>query len=174
MRRALLPVVLAATAWTSVLAGAAWIHVFVDQPARHRLDDVVYAEYARAANLGPGRVVYPLLGGGGLVLTAAAVALALWTRAPRRVTGPLVIAVCCALAGLLVNLRAVAAMQAIGRTPDRAAAVAPLLTRFAVWSDVRTVFVELTFWCVLAALVAGARARDAAVRVPLDSDAGLP
>ena len=44
-------------------------------------------------------------------------------------------------------------MQDVGRARDRAPLLAPLLNRFAALSAARTVFVELTFWAMLAALV---------------------
>lgn len=153
MRRRLLVAVVITTGWVSVLAGAAWIQVFVELPARSRIGAVAYARFARASDLGPGQIVYPLLGLGGVLLTAGVFALALRAHAPRRLKAMLGGAAACALVGLLVNIPAVATMQDAGRAPDRAPVLAPLLDRFAALSAARTVFVELTFWVMLAALV---------------------
>lgn len=57
-----------------LLAGASIDQSIKQLPARHRIGIVAYSEYSKAADLGNGIVLYPLLGiGGALIAVVAAV-----------------------------------------------------------------------------------------------------
>src|SRR5438067_13926479 len=89
MKKALLPAVAVSAAWQSILAGTSVVGIVVFLPARRTIGATAYARFARATDLGRGRVLYPLLGIGGFVLSWATFLLALLTGAPRRLTVPL-------------------------------------------------------------------------------------
>lgn len=71
---AVLWLILAALLVNGLLAGASIDQSIKQLPARHRIGIVAYSEYSKAADLGNGLVLYPLLGiGGALIALVAAV-----------------------------------------------------------------------------------------------------
>ena len=65
---------LAALLVNGLLAGASIDQSIKQLPARHRIGVVAYSEYSKAADLGNGLILYPLLGiGGALIAIIAAV-----------------------------------------------------------------------------------------------------
>jgi hypothetical protein len=66
---------------------------------------------------------------------------------------PLSIATLTSIGHFLTTSRAAPIMLRVGKTPDDEALLAPLLDRFARWSDVRATLQVLTFFVMLWALV---------------------
>ena len=135
-----------------LLAGLSVDKVIVQLPARRRLGVVAYADYARAADLGGGLALYPIVGIGAAVLTIIAFPVALFSGA----TGATVVLL--GIAGLLSLLHSVATgfavptMMRIGRSPNDEAVLTPLLSRFALASGIRAILQVTTFVIVLIAV----------------------
>ncbi len=149
----LLAVVVAATSFESVLAGAALDQVVVQLPARRRVGVAASAAYLRATDLAAGRVVYPLLGLCSNARTVAAFALALWLDASPLEVALLGVAAAGGVAAFLVTRRAVpVASQLAANGADNSAG--QLVERFDDGARVRAPLFLLVFACLLATLVA--------------------
>jgi hypothetical protein len=133
------------------------MRLLVQLPARHRLGPVAFAHYARAADLGNGRILYPLLGIGGPVAAWAALAVAVWSDASASsgpVTPPLVVSAVLAVLHLLTTARAAPTLIRVGRTEDRPELLGPLLDRFTWWSWPRGILQALNAVALVWALLA--------------------
>lgn len=137
-----------------ILAGSGVDRLVVQIPAWYRIGPVAFARYARVADLGNGRFLYPLLGISGPIFTWAALAAALATREGARIWVPLAVASGLCVLHTVTTVRAAPTMMKVGRTEDRPELIAPLLDRFARWSVPRTVLQVLTAATLLWVLVA--------------------
>lgn len=152
---ALLALLLVAVTAHVILGGAGLDRLLVQMPGWYRVGPLVFATYARATDLGNGRVLYPVLGISGPIATWAAFALALAMHAPRAVTVPLLAASVLCVLHSIATTQAAPAMLRIGRTEDDEAQITPLMNRFARVSVVRAILQALTTVALLWALVAG-------------------
>jgi hypothetical protein len=141
---------IAATVLSGVLAGAAADKAFVQLPARHRIGIVRYADYSRAADLGRGLILYPILGAGAPILTIAAAAASFFEDAT---TGrPLLAAAAIlAVAHVITTIQAAPKMLSLRRLPDQEEILAPVLHAFAQWTNIRAILQIATFLTVLGA-----------------------
>jgi len=135
-----------------ILAGLSVDKVIVQLPARRRLGVVVYAAYARAADLGGGLVLYPVVGIGAALLTITAFPVALFSEAPGATVLLLGIAALRSVLHSVATGIAAPTMMRIGRSPDDEAALTPLLSRFALASGIRAILQVATFVIVLIAV----------------------
>src|SRR5439155_25905842 len=93
MQTALIALIVLGAILHLLLSGAAVVRLAVQFPAiERRLDPVAFAHWARAADLGNGLFLYPLLGIGGPLATWAVLVVAEIGRAAGSVTLPLITA----------------------------------------------------------------------------------
>jgi hypothetical protein len=131
------------------------VRLAVQFPAiERRLDPVAFAHWARAADLGNGLFLYPLLGIGGPLATWAALVVAEIGRAAGSVTLPLIIAATLAVMHTLTTTQAAPTLMRLGRAEDRAAVLTPLIDRFAFWSWLRFILQFLNGAVLVWALIA--------------------
>jgi hypothetical protein len=153
--RSAFPVVLIlATLLNGLLGGISLDKVVVNLPARRRIGVIPYARYARASDLGNGRVLYPMLGIGAAVASIAAFILALPVQPGGQVTLALAFAAALALLHSFTTSKAAPAMLRIGRTDDHEESLKPLLEHFARWSQYRAVLQVASFGTLVWALAA--------------------
>jgi hypothetical protein len=154
MQTDLFVVTLVALAPHLVLAGGGIDRMVVSLPARHRIGVVAFARYSRAADLGNGLILYPLLGISAPLATWAAFGLALAEGAPGRTKALLGTAAALAVLHTLTTARAAPKMLRIGRSPDDEAVLRPLLERFIKVSWVRAALqiaaAVVLLWALLA------------------------
>jgi hypothetical protein len=74
--------ILAATVVTGLLAGASLDKSIVQLPARRRMGVVEFAAFSRAADLGNGLILYPILGIGAALFTILAALAAFLQKTP--------------------------------------------------------------------------------------------
>ncbi len=143
---------LLAAAANGLLAGLSLEVALVKLPSRHRIGPVAYAAFAREADLGNGRVVYPAVAIGAALLTFAATLAAYLGRSGTSATLPLSIASLASVLHFVATARAAPIMLGIGRAPDDPGVLQPRLDAFARWHGVRAVLQVLTFFVLLWAL----------------------
>src|SRR5262252_124281 len=122
-------------------------------PARTPLGPVAYAQFARVSDLGPGRIVDPVMGIGGFALTFAAFGAAMLSPTRRRTRMLLGAATGVAMLVGITTLMAAPTMWRVGGAPDDPAVLSPLLQQFVAWSTARMALNQLVFIVTLAALV---------------------
>lgn len=149
----LLALIIAATALNGLIAGISFDGALVKLPARRRIGAVAYATFARGNDLGNGLWVYPSTAIGAALLTIVATIAAYAEHTSVAVLVPLSIATLTSIGHFVATSRAAPVMLRVGKTPDDEALLAPLLDRFARWSDVRATLQVLTFFVLLWALV---------------------
>src|SRR5436190_23246042 len=121
MQTALIALIVLGAILHLLLSGAAVVRLAVQFPAiGYRLNPVAFAHWSRAADLGNGLFLYPLLGIGGPLATWAALIVAEIAHAPGGVTLPLIAASVLAVLHVLTTTQAAPTMMRIGRSEDRA------------------------------------------------------
>jgi len=143
--------VLAAAA-NGLLAGLSLEVALVKLPARRRIGSVAYAAFARGADLGNGRVVYPAVAIGAALLTFAATLAAYVGRLSASATLPLSVASLASVLHFVTTAKAAPIMLSIDRAPDDAGLLGQRLDAFARWHAVRAALQILTFFVLLWAL----------------------
>ncbi len=149
----LLVLIVAATALNGLLGGFSFEGALVKLPTRHRIGAVAYATFARGSDLGNGLWVYPSTAIGAALLTVVATMVAYVERQPTTLLVPLSLATLTSIGHFVATSRAAPIMLRVGKTPDDDALLAPLLDRFARWSEVRATLQVLTFFVMLWALL---------------------
>jgi len=150
---ALLAIVLAAIACQSILAGATLDQLIIQLPARQKVGTAAYAAYLRATDAANGRLLYPIVGALSNATTIGAFVLALWLRAPLRVSALLGVAAASGVAAFLVARQAIPVVSQLAATGAEDSA-GPLLDRLVGNTRSRAPFFFLAFACLLATLVA--------------------
>jgi hypothetical protein len=124
--------------------------MILDLPARTSIGAAAFADFSRATDLSTaGIVFYTIYGFGGAVLTIATwivAARARMARADVMLTG---LSALCSLLVLAFTTQAAPLMFAIGGTADEAQ-LAELIERFALWTNLRIVLVDVSFVALLA------------------------
>jgi len=120
-----------------IFAGLAVDRVVVGFPARKKIGPLAYADYALAADLGNGRLLYPGLAIGGTLVKLAALVIGLLNRASASLLTPLVLALVCGLLLLFVTRFAAPKMLKIGKTENKAEFISPLMEDFVKLSWLR-------------------------------------
>jgi hypothetical protein len=149
----LLALIIAATALNGLLAGMSFDGALVKLPARRRIGAVAYATFARGNDLGNGLWVYPSTAISAAVLAILATIVAYAEHASAVLLVPLSIATLISVGHFLATSQAAPIMLRVGKTADDETLLAPLLDRFARWSEVRATLQVLTFFVMLWALV---------------------
>lgn len=143
---------LLAAAANGLLAGLSMEVALVKLPSRRRIGPVAYAAFARGADLGNGRVVYPAVAVGAALLTFAATLAAFLGRSAANATLSLSVASVTSVLHFAATARAAPIMLGIGRAPDDPGVLQPRLDAFARWHAVRAALQVLTFFVLLWAL----------------------
>jgi hypothetical protein len=149
----LLALIIAATALNGLLAGISFDGALVKLPTRRRIGAVAYATFARGNDLGNGLWVYPSTAISAALLTGVATSVAYVEHESAVLLVPLSIATLTSVGHFLATAQAAPVMLRVGKTADDEALLAPLLDRFARWSDVRATLQVLTFFVLVWALV---------------------
>ena len=149
----LLVLIVAATALNGLLGGFSFEGALVKLPTRHRIGAVAYATFARGSDLGNGLWVYPSTAIGAALLTVVATMVAYVERQPTTLLVPLSLATLTSIGHFVATSRAAPIMLRVGKTPNDDALLAPLLDRFARWSEVRATLQVLTFFVLLWAIL---------------------
>ena len=144
---------IAATAFSGVLAGASLDQSIKQLPARHRLGAVTYSAYAQAADLGSGLIWYIVLGIGTLILTLGAAIAALANHMPANDALPVVLAAGLAILHSLATTQAAPTMFSQRKHLNDEAALTAIFNRFERWQTLRAFLQALTFAALLWALV---------------------
>jgi hypothetical protein len=138
-----------ATVLNGLLAGVSCEVALVKLPTRYRIGAVAYAAFARGSDLGNGRWVYPSTAIGAALLTTAATIVAYVESAPATLLALLSVAMVLSIGHFLATARAAPIMLRVGKTPDDAALLSPLLDHFARWHALRAVLQALAFFVTL-------------------------
>ena len=127
----------------------------VEMPAWRHLGAEAWAAFSRSADLGNGKIMYPLAGIGGTVLIlAAATAFRLSPRRPWSVAIPLYGAALMAICVMLTTTQAAPIMLSLYRIGDDPAALRQAFEGFYRWDSIRAVFGALEGCAEIWALVA--------------------
>ena len=143
---------LLAAAANGLLAGLSLEVALVKLPARRRIGPLAYAAFARGADLGNGRVVYPAVAIGAALLTFAATLAAYLGPSATSATLPLSVASLGTVLHFAATARTAPIMLGIGHAPDDLGVLEPRLDAFARWHSVRAALQVLTFFLLLWAL----------------------
>jgi hypothetical protein len=145
----LLILIVVATALNGLLAGFSVEGALVKLPTRRRIGAVAYAAFARGSDLGNGVWVYPSTAIGAALFTFAATIVAYVENVPAALLALLSVATVLSIGHFLATSRAAPIMLRVGKTPDDAALLSPLLDRFARWHAVRATLQALTFFVLM-------------------------
>jgi hypothetical protein len=127
----------------------------VEMPAWRHLGAEAWAAFSRSADLGNGKIMYPLAGIGGTVLIlAAAAAFRLSPRRPGSVAIPLYGAALMAICVMLTTTQAAPIMLSLHRIGDDPVALRQAFEGFYRWDSIRAVFGALEGCAEIWALVA--------------------
>lgn len=144
---------LLAAAANGILAGFSLEVALVKLPARRRIGAVAFATFARGADLGNGKVVYPVVAVAAALLTFAATLVAVLGRSPAPAMGSLSVASLASILHFVTTAKAAPIMLGIKDTPDDAALLTDKLEAFERWHAARAALQVLTFLVLLWALV---------------------
>jgi hypothetical protein len=146
----------------------------VEMPAWRQLGTEAWAAFSRKADLGNGKIMYPLAGIGGTVLIlAAAIAFGLSPRRPLSVAIPLYGAALMAVCVMLTTTQAAPIMLSLHRIGNDPATLHQAFEGFYRWDSIRAVFGALEGCAEIWALVALLSA-PAGLRVPAHEDFRSP
>lgn len=142
-------VLVTATAFHGILAGASLDQSIKQLPARRRIGAGAYAAYARAADLANGVAWYAVIGLGAALLTILAGALALSQGVSLSRALPVYLAAGLAVLHTLVTTQAAPTMFSLRRTGDDEAALSAILNRFERWQTLRAILQAAAFAALL-------------------------
>jgi hypothetical protein len=145
--------ILAATVVTGLLAGASLDKSIVQLPARRRMGIVEFAAFSRAADLGNGLIVYPILGLGAAVFTISAALAAFLQKTPLAHSWPLYISALLAVFHSVTTSRAAPNMLSLRQPINDEATLTEMLNRFAKWHNLRAALQLLNFMALVWAVV---------------------
>ena len=127
----------------------------VEMPAWRHLGAEAWATFSRSADLGNGKIMYPLAGIGGTVLIlAAAIAFRLSPGRPWSVAIPVYGAALMAICVMLTTTQAAPIMLSLHRIGDDPVALRQAFEGFYRWDSIRAVFGALEGCAEIWALVA--------------------
>jgi hypothetical protein len=149
----LVALIVVATALSGMLAGTSVEIALVKLPTRWRIGALAYATFARGSDLGNGIWVYPAWAIGAALLSFAATLLAFFEQQPSGLLLPLGLASLTSIGHFVATSQAAPTMLRVGKTPDEAALLAPLLDRFARWHALRATLQTVTFFLLLWAIL---------------------
>jgi hypothetical protein len=145
--------VLLATAFNGILAGASLDQSIKQLPARHRIGVAAYSAYTKASDLGNGILWYAFIGIGAALLTIAAAIMAFTQGVTFTQALPIYLAGGLSVLHSLVTTQAAPTMFSQRRYNNDETALAAVFNRFERWQTVRAVLQVLTFGVLLWGLV---------------------
>lgn len=135
--------------------GADFARTIVEMPAWRHVGVQAWAAFSSAADLGNGKIVYPILGIGEMLLTlAAAIAFRLSSRRPWSVAIPVYGAMLMCVGVLLVTTQAAPIMLSVRRISGDPVALHKAFDGFDRWGNLRAVFGAVGDCCTVWALIA--------------------
>lgn len=147
--------------------GASFGRTLIEMPAWRHVGAEAWAAFSRTADLGNGRIIYPVEGiGGTLLILAAAISFRLNPRRPLSVAIPIYGAGLMHICVLLVTTQAAPFMLSLRRIGDNPVALQQAFEGFYRWDSIRAVFVALgccaKIWSLMAILAVSLRGEDTA------------
>ncbi len=136
-----------------LFGGIALQKLLVELPARKKIGAVAFGAYARASDLGNGRIVYPAFAIGGFLIKGLLLLLAWHGNAPVALLAPLTFAMAFSVGILVMTSFAAPQMLRVRAAADTEQALAPLLEKFVTYSVPRAVCIWAQFAVILWALV---------------------
>ena len=136
-----------ATLFGAILSGITIDRYFVQRPAFEHLGAVAWGAYSRVADLGPnGLVLYPLIGIGYAVFTAAAaVSFGLSGGKPSKAALPVYGGVLLVIGGLAATLEAAPTMIGVAKLGEDAILLQQSFDQFFFWSAIRGTLQVIAF-----------------------------
>ena len=114
--------------------GASFGRTLVENPAWRQVGVEAWAKFSRAADLGNGKIVYPIEGiGGALLIAAAAISFRLSSRRPLAAAIPIYAAVLMKIGVLLATVKAAPIMLNVKQMGDDPVALQRAFDGFARW-----------------------------------------
>ena len=145
---------LAATTFTGLLAGASLDQSIKQLPARHRIGVQAFSQYSRAADLASGVVFYGILGVGALLFSLAAALSAYFQGVAQPASSWIYVGALLAVLHTLVTAKAAPTNFSQRMLPaDDEAGLAAVFDRFARWQNLRCALQVVNFAVELAAVV---------------------
>ncbi|MGA8407051.1 MAG: hypothetical protein WB680_07725 [Candidatus Acidiferrales bacterium] len=130
----------------------------VEMPAWRHVGVEAWADFSRQADLGNGKIVYPIAGIGTMLLTVgAAIAFRRSPQRPRSAAIPVYGAALMAIAVLLATTQAAPLMLSLPRLGRDPVALQKAFDGFDHWGNIRAVFAGIGYVCQIWALAALAR-----------------
>lgn len=130
----------------------------IEMPAWRHVGVQAWAAFSQAADLGNGKIIYPIEGIGSMVLTlAAAIAFSLSAKRPLAAAIPVYGAALMCIGVLLVTTQAAPIMLSVPRISGDPAALQTAFNGFDNWGNLRAVFAALGYCFNVWALVAIAK-----------------
>lgn len=145
---------LAATAFNGILAGASLDQSIKQLPARHRIGAAAYSTYAKASDLGNGVLWYAFIGIGAALLTIAAAIGAFVQGINATQSLPIYIAAGLSVLHTLTTTQAAPIMFRQREFDHDEVALAAVFNRFERWQTIRAVLQVITFVVLLWGMVA--------------------
>jgi hypothetical protein len=143
---------IAATAFTGILAGASLDQSIKQLPARHRIGAVAYSAYAKAADLGNGIVWYAFVGIGAALLSIATALVTFFRGGDSPHSLPIYLAALLSILHTLTTTQAAPTMFTQRQHESDEAALTQVFNRFERWQTIRALLQLLTFGTLLWAL----------------------
>jgi len=135
--------------------GASFGRTLIENPAWRQVGVEAWAAFSRAADLGNGKIIYPIEGiGSTLLIVAAAISFRLSANRPRSAAIPIYTALLMKIGVLLVTTQAAPIMLSVPRIANDPVALQRAFDGFARWGDLRAVFVALGYCADVWALIA--------------------
>lgn len=128
----------ASTLFNALLAGLTIDRYFVQRPAFEHLGPIAWGAYSRVADLGPGLILYPVLGAGGALFTiATAVLISMSRTRPLRAALPIYGATLLIISALAGTLKAAPIMLGVASVGNDPHALQLAFDGFVFWSAIR-------------------------------------
>ena len=123
-----------------ILVGGGLDRALVTFPAWRAIGSVAWATFSRHADLGNGRLWYPLWGFAGMICSVAAAVVVYWFSEAPLAARSAVDGALFTIGGLLITLKAAPIMLSLSRLGDDPLVLQQALDGFAFWSYIRLVF----------------------------------
>jgi len=145
--------IVAATAFNGILAGASLDQSIKQLPARHRIGMVAYSRYTQASDLGNGIAWYAFIGLGAAILVIVTAVFAFVQQVDSDQRLPLYLAAGLSVLHSLVTTQAAPTMFSQRQHDQDEAALRTVFNRFERWQTLRAILQVMTFVTLLWALV---------------------
>jgi hypothetical protein len=143
-----------ATAFNGILAGASLDQSIKQLPARHKIGAAAYSAYSQASDLGNGIAWYAIIGVSAALLTIIAALLAFFQGSPLMAAAPIYAAGVFSVLHSFMTTQAAPTMFSQRRQTQDEAALTEIFNRFERWQTLRAFFQVLIFGTLLWAITA--------------------